>query len=131
MSKFLRKVLTIVLVVGALFLIASCKNKPAKGDLVSVTVKLEKSEGVVHEKTYEVKEKTSAFELMKENYTLTYTESEYGAFVTAIKVAEVELKPVEANEFIAFYVNGESSMVGVSSYYIVADDILLFKIETF
>lgn len=123
----MKKVLS-VFVLAFLLVLVGCVKQPAQGDLVEVTVILASQTEDLSTKKHQVKEGTSAFDLLKAEYEIEFTESEYGAFMNMIKLGEARIEGSEANQiFIAFIVNGKSSMVGVSSYYIVADDVLKFQ----
>lgn len=127
MSKF-KKVLSVLVLAFILVLSVGCEKKPEKGDLVNVTVILASQTEDLSTKKHQIKEGSSAFELIKAEYEVEYTESEFGAFVTMIKLGEIRVQSSDTNKiYVEFIVNGESSQVGVSSYFIKADDILKFK----
>ncbi len=125
----MKKLLAFVALFFSLFLLSACKA-PEKGDFVNVTVVLNDGESEVSRKVHKIAENSSAFELLDEFYKLKYTESEFGVFLSEIQLGKIVIVGATENQtFIAFYVNGESSMVGVSSYYVESGDVLTFTVE--
>ncbi len=128
MSRF-KKILSVLVLAFLIIVTVGCDKKPEKGELVSVTVVIASKDEELSNKTHEVAEYTSAFELLQEYYTITFTRSSYGPFLNTIKVANKIIGEDSDNYYIAFYVNGEYSLVGIGSYYIVANDTLKFVEE--
>ena len=80
---------------------------------------------VVESIDVQINQGSSAFDLLDENTNLEYTEdSMYGAFVTSINgVGNIE------GMYWMFYVNGEMASVGVSSYTLNDNDMVMMKLE--
>lgn len=125
----MKRLFAFVMLFFSLFLLGACKA-PEKGDFVNVTVILNDGTNEVSTKTHKIEENSSAFELLEKYYTLEYDESEFGVFVNQITIGKVTITgSTESQTFISFIVNGESSMVGVSGYYVQDNDVLTFKVE--
>lgn len=127
MSRF-KKILSVLVLAFLLVVTVGCdKKQPEKGDLVTVTVVIASKDEELSNKTHEVAEYTSAFELLQKHYTITFTRSSFGPYLNTIKVANKIIGEDSDNYYIAFYVNGEYASVGIGSYYIVANDTLKFE----
>lgn len=124
----MKRLFMIVALVFSLFVLGACKT-PEKGDFVNVTVILHDGEKEVSNKQHKIAENSSAFELLDEFYELEYDESEFGVFVNTITIGTITVAGSnESQTFLAFIVNGESSMVGVSGYFVKDNDVLTFKV---
>lgn len=124
----MKRLFMIMALVFSLFVLGACKT-PEKGDFVNVTVILHDGEKEVSSKQHKIAENSSAFELLDEFYELEYDESEFGVFVNTITIGTITVAGSnESQTFLAFIVNGESSMVGVSSYFVKDNDVLTFKV---
>ncbi|PKK87462.1 MAG: hypothetical protein CVV63_00915 [Tenericutes bacterium HGW-Tenericutes-8] len=128
MSKVLKRIsvllLTLLVVVGLM----GCQQTPEKGDEISVTVELFDGT-LLYEGTFEIALNSSAEDLLVEYLEPTFETYSFGKMLTALSYQTYSLTP-EGQEYISFYVNGESSMVGVSDYLVQADDVLAFKLES-
>lgn len=77
-------------------------------------------------KTHEIEEYTSAFELLQKYYTITFTRSNFGPYLNTIKVAN-QIIGEDKDYYIAFYVNDVYATTGIGTYYVVANDKLKFE----
>ena len=86
MSRF-KKILSILVLAFLLVIAVGCNKKVEKGELVSVTVIIASKDAEISNKTHEIEEYSSAFELMQKYYTITFTRSSFGPYLNTIKVA--------------------------------------------
>lgn len=128
MSNWIKKILVVVFMLTLTFGLAACQAKPEEGNQVNVTVELY-NQTLLVSKTFKVNENVSAEAVLDTHLTATYEVYSWGKMLLTLTYQTHKLTP-GAQEFIAFYVNGVSSMVGVSDYYVKADDILAFKLES-
>ena len=127
MSKMIKSMSLVILILMMSFGLVACQ-RPEKGDKIEVTVALYQGDKVFEDK-YLIEENSSVYELLELYFEGTYTSYGEDKFVNTLKINTVELIPV-GQQFIAFYVNGESSMVGVSSYYLKDNDLIELKLES-
>ncbi|MCU0105686.1 DUF4430 domain-containing protein [Acholeplasma vituli] len=128
MSNWIKKVLLVVFVLTLTFGLSACQTKPEEGDQVTVTVELY-NQTLLVSKEFKVNENVSAEAVLEEYLTATYETFSFGKMLKTLTYQTHQLIPGD-QEFIAFYVNGESSMVGVTEYYVKANDVLSFKLES-
>ncbi|MBI9010029.1 MAG: hypothetical protein JEZ05_08355 [Tenericutes bacterium] len=67
------------------------------------------------------------FDLLDTNFTITYEESDFGRYLTAIDTLIV----LEGNEYISFYINDGYAATGVDATDLVDGSVYQFKLETF
>lgn len=132
MSK-MKKLWLVMVVLGLFFGLSACKTKPNKGDLVTVNVAMYQ-ESKIFEGTFEISENSSVYELLVEffdgNYSEFVMEGETVYMLNTLKYKTYALEPAD-KQYIAFYVNGTSSMKGISQYYIQENDLIEFKLESY
>ncbi|MDY0211043.1 MAG: DUF4430 domain-containing protein [Acholeplasma sp.] len=128
----IKKLSLVLVLLGLFFGVSACQAKPDKGDLVSVSVSLY-NDTLLYKGDFEIEENSSAYELLVEFFEGTYSEyvmeGETVYMLDTLKYQTYDLVP-QSQEFIAFYVNGESSMKGISQYYIQDNDSIEFRIES-
>lgn len=128
MSNWFKKIFLVVFLLTLSFGLAACQVKPEEGDQVLVTVELY-DETLLISKQFKVNENVSAEALLEEHLEATYETYSWGKMLLTLTYQTYSLQPGE-QEFISFYVNGESSMVGVSEYFVKENDVLAFKLES-
>lgn len=122
-------VLIIAIVITGIFVYESIitkKDQPEteqKIDTVSITFK-ENGKKL----SYEGKSGKTALELLTEGTEVTMSGSNENAYVTGINGVEAN---ASANEFWAFYINGESAMVGAGSYKTLDSDVISWELTNF
>ena len=75
-------------------------------------------------KSYEGKSAGAAFELLKNNFEVVYSDSEWGPYITSINNSSTDPK-----FYLALYENGEMSMVGINDIVVNDGDVYDFKVE--
>jgi len=90
----------------------------------------------VGNKKYEtkIKEKSTAYDLMKNLQTtqgLKFSAKEYAGMGALVEEINGVKNDVKTNKFWIFYINGESSPVGVSSYVLKNNDVISWKFEAY
>jgi len=128
MSNWFKKVFLIVFLLTLSFGLVACQVKPEEGDKVLVTIELY-DEVLLVSKQFKVNENVSAEAALNEHLVATYEVYSWGKMLLTLTYQTYKLEPA-GQEFIAFYVNGVSSMVGVSDYYVKDNDVLGFKLES-
>lgn len=128
MSNWIKKLFLVVFVLTLTFGLSACQTKPEEGNQVTVTVELY-DQTLLVSKEFKVNENVSAEAVLEQHLTPTFEVYSWGKMLLTLTYQTHKLTP-GPQEFIAFYVNGVSSMVGVSEYYVKADDILAFKLES-
>lgn len=128
MSNWFKKILLVVFLLTLSFGLAACQVKPEEGDKVLVTVELY-NQNLLVSKEFKVNENVTAEAVLVEHLEPTFETYTWGKMLLSLTYQTFTLQPGD-QEFIAFYVNGVSSMVGVSEYYVKANDVLAFKLES-
>lgn len=127
MSK-IKKILSLFVLVFALAFVVACDKKPEKGDTVEVTVIVESQTEELSNKTHQIEEFSSVFELLNAYYSISFTRSEMGPYLNFITIGSQKIGDKE-NTYVAFYVNGDYATKGIGDTYVKADDIFKF-VET-
>lgn len=128
MTKFLKRLSVLLLTLSIVVGLAGCKTTPDKGDLVDVKVELYNVD-MLYEGTFEIDLNSSVYDLLEKHFVATYQTFDFGKMLSTVAYKTHKLAP-EGNSFIAFYVNGESSMVGISDYFVKENDVIAFKLES-
>ncbi len=68
------------------------------------------------------------FDLLAENFMIAYEESTYGRYLTGISVLTAD---TDANEYIAFYIDGSYASTGVDATDLVNGAVYQFKLESY
>lgn len=124
----MKKIFLVVFLLTLSFGLAACQTTPEQGDKVLITVELY-DDALLVSKQLKVNENASAEAALDEYFEATYEVYTWGKMLLTLSYQTYKLEPGD-QEFIAFYVNGESSMVGVSDYFVKDNDILAFKLES-
>ncbi|MFA5719553.1 MAG: DUF4430 domain-containing protein [Acholeplasmataceae bacterium] len=127
MSKF-KKVLSVVVLAFVLFLAVGCDKKPEKGEMVEVVVIVESKDEELSNKTHQIEEFSSVFELLQKYYTITFTRSSFGPYLNTLKAANKVIGE-EEGYYIALYINDEYAQVGIGAYYVNKGDTFKFVEE--
>lgn len=90
----------------------------------------------VGDKKYEAKIKpnSTAYDLMKNlqaTQGLKFSAKEYAGMGALVEEINGVKNDIKANKFWIFYINGESSPVGVSSYVLKNNDVINWKFEAY
>jgi hypothetical protein len=109
----IKKIVSFVLLIVLMTAIFNLKTQ----NLATETGQLEivligEDENVLDQKVVTFDIGDSLIDILKENFDLQYEEYAFGIFIT--KIGQLEQNP-ELSIFISFYINGELSMVGISS----------------
>lgn len=128
MSNWFKKIFLVVFLLTLSFGLAACEVNPEEGDKVLVTVELY-DDALLVSKQFKVNENVSAEAVLEEHLVATYETFSFGKMLLTLTYQTYSLQPGD-QEFISFYVNGESSMVGVSDYFVKENDVLAFKLES-
>jgi len=101
-------------------------NQPVaeSGQTVKLHLVVEGKNSIVFNKEIETAKGTNAFEAMKANLEVKFTEYEFGPFIEEIE----GIKPLE-NEFWALYVNSEMAPKGINAYSLDTDTDIRWKTE--
>jgi len=100
-------------------------NLPAD-QTVKVHLIIGEKNNPIFDNEIETENGANAFEIMKNNFDLKFTEYEFGVFIEEIN----GIKPSES-EYWALYINDESASKGIADYTINEDMGINWKIQSF
>lgn len=128
MSRLVKTMGVLILTLGLFFGLIGCQTTPDQGDNVEITIALYDEVKLIEE-TFEVKENTSVYDVLEAYFDATYTMYGEDYFLETLTYQSYVLEPV-GQQYISFYVNDQSSMVGISDYFVKAEDVIAFKLES-
>lgn len=119
----------IVVLLMILFLSFGClQTSQPEEQQITFTIKgFDSNNELVFEKQLQTEDSIKAFDALKENNVMM----EYEQYSFGVLITRIEAMVPQIGEYIALYVNGDYSNVGVSDLELNDGDVLEFRVEKF
>ncbi len=119
----MKKLFSLLLAVITVLTLSACQEEL---NSITVEVELQNGEVVTYEVEYEPETEKNLLEVIEVELEVSYTNTDFGAFLTAIE----DIEASEGN-YVAFYVNGEMSVTGIEETEFKDGDIFKFMLISY